>query len=92
MFASMPTDAVRQNVVTDSGLVSMQLMLVARAKGYDTVPMGGYDKEKFKEAFGISDRFVPIMLIALGKAAKPGHPTTRLPIEDVTFFNEMPKA
>jgi nitroreductase len=70
----------------------MQLMLVARAKGYDTVPMGGYDKEKFKEAFGISDRFVPIMLIALGKAAKPGHPTTRLPIEDVTFFNEMPKA
>lgn len=92
MFASMPTDAVRQNVVTDSGLVSMQLMLVARAKGYDTVPMGGYDKEKFKEAFGISDRYVPIMLIALGKAAKPGHPTTRLPIEDVTFFNEMPKA
>jgi nitroreductase len=92
MFASMPTDAVRQNVVTDSGLVSMQLILVARAKGYDTVPMGGYDKEKFKEAFGISDRFVPIMLIALGKAAKPGHPTTRLPIEDVTFFNEMPKA
>ncbi|WP_201008260.1 nitroreductase family protein, partial [Paenibacillus glycanilyticus] len=92
MFASMPTDAVRQIVATDGGLLSMQLMLVARAKGYDTVPMGGYDKEKFMEAFGISNRYVPIMLIALGKAVKPGHPTTRLPIEDVAFFNEMPKA
>jgi len=56
----------------------MQFMLIARAKGYDTVPMGGYDKEKFKEAFGISDRYVPIMLIAVGKAAKPGHQTVRL--------------
>lgn len=92
MFAGMPTDAVRQSVITDGGLVSMQLMLVAVAKGYDTVPMGGYDKEKFMEAFGISNRYVPIMLIALGKAVKPGHPTTRLSIEDVTFFNEMPMA
>ncbi|PFP28561.1 hypothetical protein COJ96_13730 [Bacillus sp. AFS073361] len=40
----------------------MQLMLVARSKGYDTVPMGGYDKAKFVEAFGISEQFVPVML------------------------------
>jgi nitroreductase len=92
MYSSMPPEALRQIAITDGGLVSMQLMLVARAKGYDTVPMAGYDKAKFVEAFGVSDRYVPIMLIAIGKAATPGHPTTRLPIEDVTFFNEMPKA
>lgn len=90
MYSSMPPEAIRQIVYTDGGLVSMQLMLVARAKGYDTVPMAGYDKQKFMEAFGVSDRYAPVMLIAIGKAAKPGHPTTRLPIEDVAFFNEMP--
>jgi nitroreductase len=88
---SQPPEVSRQTSLVDGGLISMQLMLIARAKGYDTVPMGGYDKGKFMEAFGVSDRYVPIMLIAIGKAAKPGHPTTRLPIENVMFFNEMPK-
>lgn len=68
----------------------MQLMLMARAKGYNTVPMGGYDHAKFAEVFAIPEQYVTIMLIAIGKAAKPGHPTTRLPIEDVMAFNEMP--
>lgn len=91
LFKSMPQETVRQKISIDAGLVSMQLMLVARAKGYDTVPMGGYDHVKFVEAFDIPERYAPIMLIAIGKAAKPGHPTVRLPIEDVAFFNEMPK-
>ncbi|MGK5511559.1 nitroreductase family protein [Brevibacillus formosus] len=92
MYASMPPEIVHQIVYTDCGLVSMQLMLVARAKGYDTVPMGGYDKQKFVKAFDIPEQYVPIMLIAIGKAVKPGHPTVRLPIDDVAFFNEMHKA
>ncbi|MGC5772735.1 nitroreductase family protein [Paenibacillus pabuli] len=91
MYSSMPPEAIHEKVYTDGGLVSMQLMLVARAKGYDTVSMGGYDKQKFKEAFRISERYVPIMLIAIGKAEKPGHPTVRLAVDDVAFFNEMPK-
>ncbi|WP_408892077.1 nitroreductase family protein [Paenibacillus taichungensis] len=91
MYSSLPPEAIREKVYTDGGLVSMQLMLVARAKGYDTVSMGGYDKQKFMEAFRISKRYVPIMLIAIGKAAKPGHPTVRLAVDDVAFFNEMPK-
>jgi nitroreductase len=89
-YSNLPSEVAREIVFTDGGLISMQLMLVARSKGYDTVPMGGYDKAKFVEAFGISAQFAPIMLIAIGKATKPGHPTTRLPIEDVAFFNEMP--
>jgi nitroreductase len=90
MYSTLQPEVARQIVYTDGGLISMQLMLVARSKGYDTVPMGGYDKAKFVEAFGISEQLVPVMLIAIGKATKPGHPTTRLPIEDVVFFNELP--
>ncbi len=90
MYSSFPPEVARRIVYTDGGLVSMQLMLVARSKGYDTVPMGGYDQAKLVEAFGISEQYVPVMLIAIGKATEPGHPTTRLPINDVVSFNKMP--
>ncbi|MFC3750200.1 nitroreductase family protein [Paenibacillus sp. GCM10012306] len=80
----------RSNIaLVDGGLISMQLMLAAKAKGYDTVPMGGYDANAFRELFQIPERYVPVMLIALGKAAAEGRPTTRLPLEQVTFWNEF---
>ncbi len=67
----------------------MQLILAAKARGYDTVPMGGYNQEKFIEAFGLGDRYIPIMLIAVGKAVKPGHQTVRLTVDKVTSWNEI---
>ncbi|WP_420538888.1 nitroreductase family protein [Paenibacillus polymyxa] len=89
-YASLPEESLHKVIHIDGGIVSQQLMLVARAHGYDTVAMGGYNAAELKQAFGIRDHYIPIMLIALGKAAQPGHQTTRLPIDDITFFNEMP--
>jgi nitroreductase len=86
MYSSAPEES-RANIATfDAGLISMQLMLIAKAKGYDTVPMGGFNKQKFIERFEISDRYFPVVLIALGKAAAPARKTTRLPLEDVVSF------
>lgn len=90
MYSNMSPEAIHQKVYTDGGLVSMQLMLIARAKGYDTVPMGGYDQTKLVEAFDIPKTYAPVMLIAIGKATKPGHPRVRLAVDDVAFFNEIP--
>lgn len=71
----------------DSGLISMQLMLVARAHGYDTNAMAGYDKEHIAETFGLDkERFQPVMLISIGKAAKEGYPSYRLPVETITTW------
>ena len=67
----------------DAGLVTMQLTLIAKNHGYDTVIMGGFDKQKFAERFNVPERYFPIVLISLGKAAAPAFQTTRLPIEDV---------
>lgn len=89
MYSALPPQTAREVAIIDASLAAMQLMLAARAKGYDTVPMGGYDKAKFMEAFGISDRYVPVMLLPIGKAAKPGHPTVRLPLEEVVYWNRM---
>ncbi|MFC4597360.1 nitroreductase family protein [Cohnella hongkongensis] len=87
VYSSLPPETARKIVYIDGGLVSMQLMLSAKARGYDTVPMGGYDAEKFVEAFGIGERYVPIMLIAIGKAAQEGHPSVRLAADEVVRYN-----
>ncbi|MEH6944248.1 nitroreductase family protein [Bacillus sp. JJ722] len=79
--------AKRENIATfDTGLISMQFMLIAKDKGYDTVAMGGYDKQKLIERFDINERYTPVVLIALGKADAPAHKTTRLPIEQLVQF------
>ncbi|MDF2837378.1 MAG: nitroreductase family protein [Paenibacillus sp.] len=87
VMGSLDASLIKEVALFDCGLVSMQLMLSAKARGYDTVPMAGFDKSKFVEAFNIPARYAPTILIAVGKAAAPGHPTTRLPVEDVTFWN-----
>jgi nitroreductase len=78
------SEEIRSNIASyDAGLVSMQLMLIAKDRGYDTVPMGGFNKEQFAKRFNVPERFFPVVLIPIGKAAAPAHNTTRLPIEDV---------
>jgi nitroreductase len=86
LYPSAPV-AIRENIASfDAGLISMQLMLIARARGYDTVPMGGFNKQQFIEKFSIDERYMPVLLLALGKAAAPGHPTTRIPVEEIVEF------
>ncbi|KMY51357.1 nitroreductase family protein [Peribacillus loiseleuriae] len=86
LYPNAPKET-RMNIATfDAGLVSMQLMLIAKDKGYDTVPMGGFDKAKFAERFELPEHIFPIVLIALGKAATPAHGSSRLPLEEVARF------
>lgn len=86
-YANLSGSDLRDINLTDSSLVSMQLMLVARAHGYDTNPMAGYAKDQIAEAFGLDkDRFQPVMLISIGKAAKEGYPSYRLPVETTTTW------
>ena len=72
----------RDEAFLNTGFASMQLMLAAKAKGYDTCPMGGFDKKKFAEQFDVPDRYVPVMLLSLGKAKEEAHKTARFPVED----------
>ncbi|MEY8732012.1 nitroreductase family protein [Peribacillus frigoritolerans] len=84
-FEKITREEMKEVVLVDGGLVSMQLMLAARAYGYDTNPIGGYEKDHIAEAFGLDkDRYVPVMLISIGKAADNGHQSVRLPIDKVT--------
>jgi len=86
VYPTIPREARMNIAAFDAGLVSMQLLLIAKEKGYDTSTIGGFDKVKFAERFDLpSDQF-PIVLIALGKAAAPAYGSSRLPLDEVVRF------
>lgn len=85
-YGARSREALTRIALIDGSLASMQLMLAARARGLDTVAMGGFNHEQFIEAFRVPDTYVPVMLIAVGKAAGEGRPTARLAVDDVTAW------
>ena len=79
----------RDEALRSGGLVAMTLMLAAEARGLVSGPMIGFDPEGVKREFGISDRYVPVMLIAIGYAAPGNHPRKpRLSVDEVLAFEQ----
>ncbi|MEY8745945.1 nitroreductase family protein [Paenibacillus tundrae] len=86
-YTSMSESELRQFNTLDTGLVSMQLMLVARAHGYDTNAIGGYDRSRINDVFGLDkERYPTVMLITIGKGAREGHRSYRLPVDEVATW------
>ena len=74
-------------VKIDSSLAIMQLMLVAREHGYDTNPIGGFEADKLAEAFKLdAERYVPVMVLSIGKASEAGYESVRLSADKITEF------
>lgn len=71
----------------DAGLVSMQLMQVARSHGYDTCPIGGFKHDEIAEALSIDKkRYKPVMILSIGKRAEDGYHSIRLDPKDITTW------
>lgn len=84
LLSGISPQANKETILIDSGLVSMGIMLTAKAFGYDTCPIGGYEKDQIAEAFDLDkDRYVPVMLLSIGKAADAGYQSYRMPVEQV---------
>ncbi|WP_274308735.1 nitroreductase family protein [Solibacillus daqui] len=86
LYSSLPQDVLKSIISFDAGLVSMQLMLLAKEMGYDTVTMGGFNKVQFAQYFNLPANEIPIVLIALGEAEIPAHGTSRIAAEKITRF------
>ncbi|MFD1956949.1 nitroreductase family protein [Paenibacillus thailandensis] len=87
-YAGNPAYA-RDEAIRNASLAAMQLMLAAKAKGLDSCPMGGYNPDKLAQEFRIPERYVPVLLVAIGKAAAPARPSMRFPVEQVMVWNEF---
>lgn len=67
MYESRGDGFKRDEAIRNASLSAMQFMLIAKERGWDTCPMIGFDPEAVREALQIDERYVPVMLIALGK-------------------------
>lgn len=87
-YYSVGTQRIYEEAIRSASLAAMNLMLAAHAKGYGCGPMVGFEPEKVKSEFGIPDRYVVVMLIAVGHRL-PGNPARkpRLRPEEALSFN-----
>jgi len=87
MIDKLDEHQVEKGGLIDSGLVAMQLMIVAREHGYDTCPIGGFKHELIADALEIDPkRYKPVFILSIGKAAESGYPSVRLDIDDVATW------
>ncbi|CAM3428300.1 nitroreductase family protein [Paenibacillus lupini] len=61
-------EAFKQDeAIRNANLSAMLFMLAAKEKGWDSSPMIGFDPEAIKTLLNVPDRYVPALLIAIGK-------------------------
>ncbi len=85
---STPAQARREQVLIDTSLAAMQLMLAVKDKGYDSHAIGIFDRKAVLELLEVdAERYVPVMLLAVGKAATTALPSVRLPLEYTVSWN-----
>lgn len=86
-YQSFSKEEMNDVVKIDSSLAAMQFMLIARAHGYETNPIGGFEADQLAEAFGLDEnRYVPVMILSVGKDKEAGCESVRLAAEKITEF------
>jgi nitroreductase len=65
----------RDEAIRSGGMVAMSLLLRATEMGLQTGPIIGFDPEKVSGILGIPDNHICVMLICVGKQAKPPFPS-----------------
>ncbi|MFH6974032.1 nitroreductase family protein [Neisseria sp. 23W00296] len=83
------TDTQR-SLALDCGLWAMAFMLAAENAGWQTVPMTGYKRDGLRRVLNLPERYLDMMLIALGKGAERGHRTLRQNAAAVSAWNALP--
>lgn len=80
----------RDEAMRSCGIAAQTVMLAAKAMGYDTCPMIGFNPEKVAELIHLPEDHVIGMMITIGKAAKPAWPRPgQLPLEAVVLRNRF---
>lgn len=76
----------RDEAMRSIGMASQTIMLAAKALGYDSCPMIGFDFDKVARLIGLPDDHVIGNLIAIGKATKPALPRAgQLSLDEVVI-------
>ncbi len=83
--AQYTEERLHNSILLDCGFVGMQLMLSAKGYGYDTNPIGGFMRKELTEALGLdAKRYIPVLLLSIGKADEKGKDSIRFSADEVT--------
>ncbi|MGO1357000.1 MAG: nitroreductase family protein [Alkalibacterium gilvum] len=86
-YKNLSQQEMNDVVKIDSSLFAMQFMHVARTHGYDTCPIGGFEADQLADAFGLDkERYVPVLILSIGKSKDEGYQSVRLNAEKLTTF------
>lgn len=80
----------RDEAMRSCGMAAQTLMLSAKAMGYDSCPMDGFDFSAVGELIRLPDDHVISMFVAIGKALQPAQPRGgQLPLSEVVMTNRF---
>jgi len=80
----------RDEAMRSCGMAAMNLMLTAKAMGYDTCPMDGFDFDKVGELLNLPKDHTPTMFVCVGKGIKEAMPRGgQLPLDQVVIQNQF---
>jgi nitroreductase len=72
------------------GIAGQTIMLAAKAMGYDSCPMIGFDPIQVSELINLPEDHVIGFMISVGKATEPARPRGgQLPLEEVVIQNKF---
>lgn len=78
----------REEAVRSGSIAAMSLMYAAKAIGWDSGPMIGFDAEKVSEYLKLDAQTVPVMMVVIGKARDGQQPARgyRRPVSEVVML------
>jgi nitroreductase len=80
----------RDEAMRSCGIAAQTLMLTAKAMGYESCPMDGFDFEKVGQLINLPDNHVIAMFVAIGKGIKKAWPRPgQLTLDEVVIKNSF---
>ena len=80
----------RDEAMRSSGIAAQTIMLAAKAMGYDTCPMDGFDFDEVGKIINLPDDHAIAMFVAVGKAIQEAKARpTQLGIDEVVIIDQF---
>jgi nitroreductase len=80
----------RDEAMRSCGIAAQTLMIAAKAMGYDSCPMIGFDPNKVASIINLPEDHVVTLMLPIGKALKPANPRSgQLEYQEVVIRNKF---
>ncbi|MBF0183435.1 MAG: nitroreductase family protein [Magnetococcales bacterium] len=81
----------RDEAIRSCGMAAQTVMLAAKAMGYDSCPMAGFDYQAVGKLIQLPADHIIVMTIAIGKPLQPAQARPgQLPLSEICFTDRFP--